>query len=57
MSRALKSRLHENKAGTRYWVLDHERMSLLSKEVVASKYAKIHFAKERVRKKKLCQKL
>lgn len=50
MSKALKSRLHENKTGTRYWALDSGRMSLLSKEVVASTYAKIHFAKERGRK-------
>lgn len=51
MSGAVKSRLHENKTGTRHWVLDRERMSLLSKEVVASRKfrddAEIHFAKEK----------
>ena len=50
MSGPLKSRLHENKTGTRYWALDRERMSLLSKEVVASRKfrdgAEIHFAKD-----------
>lgn len=50
MSGAVKHRLRENKTGTRHWALDRERMSLLSKEIVAStKFendAKIHFAKE-----------
>lgn len=50
MSGAVESGLHVNKTGTRYWALDRERMSLLSKEVVASRKfrdgAKIHFAKE-----------
>lgn len=56
MSGAVKSRLHVNKTGTRYWALDRERMSLLSKEVVASRKfrddAKIHFAKEKESEKK-----
>lgn len=56
MSGAAKSRLHVNKTGTRYWALDHERMSLLSKEVVASRKfrddAKIHFAKEKESEKR-----
>jgi len=50
ISGAVESRLHKNKTGTRHWALDHERMSLTSKEVVASRkfrnYAEIHFAKE-----------
>ncbi len=50
MSGAVKIRLHENKTGTTHWALDRERMSLLSKEVVASRRfrddAEIHFAKE-----------
>lgn len=50
MSGAVKTRLHENKTGTRYWALDHERMSLLSEEVVAGRKfrdeVEIGFAKE-----------
>lgn len=37
MSGAVQRRLHENKTGTRHWALDRERMSVLSKEVVASR--------------------
>lgn len=51
MSGAVKSGLHVNKTGTRYWALDRERMSLLCKEVVASRKfrddAKTHFAKKK----------
>lgn len=50
MSGAVQSRLHKNKTGTRLWALDREKMSFLSKEVVASRKfrhdAEVHFAKE-----------
>lgn len=56
MSGAVKSGLHVNKTGTRYWALERERMSLLSKEVVASRKfrddAKIHFAREKENEKR-----